>query len=253
MGSYLNFNRGLQIFAGKYDGMSSDEELLFLVKEKISPMKDYGILESISLRQSTFFTSFRSFLGDIKVEVFTINKDKGLIKIDEAFLGFNGKRIWIDLVSEDLDTLKIWIEQILEFKSLHSCDIFCTTVVEKHLSILNNLFLESGILFLESSEHQHYDSSIQIGMFRLDENDSSITGAPQIYQDLSSRWILQSGWRYFRSFKNPRDWEKLTPSQVARDILGLPDIDSPRDGYADLEKWKNRTQIFSAEFLSDNS
>jgi hypothetical protein len=253
MGSYLNFNKGLQIFAGEYDGISQDEELLFLVKEKISPMKDYGILESINLRQSTFFTSFRSFLGDIKVEVFTINKHQGLIKIDEAFLGFKGKRVWIDLVSADLDVIKIWVEQILEFKSIHSCDIFCTTISNEHLLTLNNLFSESGILFLESSDQQHYDSSIQIGTFKLDENDSSLTGAPQIYQDLSSRWILQSGWRYFRSFKNPRDWEKLTHSQVARDILGLPDTDSPRNGYADLEKWKNRTQIFSSEFLGDNS
>jgi hypothetical protein len=252
MGSSLNFNGGLQIFAGHYESIPEDAELLFLLKEKIDPMQDYGILESFHLQQSTYFTSFRSFLGDFKIEVFYMNPDLGLIKIDEAFLEFTGKTVCIDLLHDDLEILKIWVEQILEFRKKHSCNVFCTVAKDSHAEILNNIFSGSNLLFFSSKDNQNYDSLIQIGIFEVEKYDSSITGAPRIYQELSSGWILQSGWRYFRSFKHPRDWKNLSPADIARDILGLPELLNPRTGYAEYDKWKNRLRIFSNESLTDN-
>lgn len=247
----LRFDIGLQIYIGSYDGIQGDKDILCVIKEKIYPMENYGFLEAIRLKQGTLFTSFRSFMGDLKVEAYVIDDLEGLVKIDENILSLDSKNVRVDLLPDSINDSKVWCEQLIEFSNKHRCKVFVSIKNNIYLDYLKSLFGRSGLEFLDYSDNCSLDSYLQIGRSDIDSNGIRLTGCPQIYQDLSCGWILQSGWRYYRSFKNPRDWHQLENYEIARDVLGLSEIRNPRSGYPGYDKWKDRKVLYFESFLKE--
>jgi hypothetical protein len=236
----LKFDNGFKITLGEYPGIAEGQEILCVVKERLPGMDNWGVLESITMRQNTFFVSYRSFLGDIKVEAYCFDLISGLYKIDDKHIEIESKTVRIDMFPENLNDLKAWIEQSLIFSSIHNSNLFISVRDDMFLERVSDIFKDSGIKFLRYDDFVGYDSRFEIGRFDLELLGIQMTGCQEIYQRLSCGWILQSGWRYFRSFKNPRDWNFLQSFQIARDILNLPDVTDPRKGYVKYEYWKNR-------------
>jgi len=236
----LKFDRGLKLVVGSYPNIYEDKNILCVIKEKVDGMTSWGVLESILMKQNTFFSSFRSFLGDLKVEAYTFDFAEGLQKIDEKFIDLRGSKVRIDLFSEDIEEVKIWTEQCLYFSRTHDCDIIVSQDKDLFLSEITNIFKNTSVSFVSFLSDIQFDFRFEIGRFDIQTNGIQLTGCAKIYQDLSCGWILQSGWRYFRTFKNPRDWNYLSSEQIASDILNLPENNNPRKGYADYNYWKNR-------------
>ena len=215
----LKFDKGLKLVVGLYPDIPEDQSILCVIKEKVHGMDNWGVLESILMKQNTFFSSFRSFLGDLKVEAYTFDFSNGLKKIDQKFIELKRSKVRIDLFSEDLEDIKIWTEQCLYFSKIHDCEIIVTHSGDHFLNQITNVFKHSRASFTSSLSGGEYDFRFEIGRFDLQDNGIQLTGCAKIYQDLSCGWILQSGWRYFRTFKNPRDWNYLSSEQIASDIL----------------------------------
>lgn len=248
MGLALDFNKGFRITLGSFPGVPSGETLLCTISERMNGMEEYGILESVVMQQHTWFSFFRAFAGDIKVEVYYCDPEFGMLKVGEESYDPRGKNVKIDLQAESLFDAKCWAEQALAYMREKQCQVYLGIRGEL-ASEIERIFNHSGMVINSPDDDIETYAHFEIGRFDMEENGVAMTGTPQGYQDLYSGWICKSGWRYYKSFKNPRDWETLESYEIARDILGLSEISSVRKGYSNREKWESRRQVYDSEFF----
>ena len=54
--------------------------------------------------------------------------------------------------------------------------------------------------------------------------------------------LTDGGWKLFKSFDFPRDWNYISTEDFSRDILGLPPRTSYRGKYSDYEFYTKTNQ-----------
>lgn len=150
------------------------------------------------------FYFFGEFYGDYEISVFKFVKNIGLQKIFTHRYNDCGKVVQFNLVTDNIEDAKIWLESVLEYQKRTGC------IVK-----LNSNFDDINKPFTQSEGDTPY-KTYNIGRFEKTSTDFKSVGETRKYGNL---WF--GNWKVFWSYQHPRNWKNLSAKEISDDILGL--------------------------------
>lgn len=155
------------------------------------------------LKDDSFYF-FGEFYGDYEISVYKFVKNTGLQKIHNHRYNDCGKLVEFNLVTENIEDARVWINSINEYHQKHGCIVKVNSNFEEinNLYKINNMFLP----------YKTYN----IGRFPKISTDFKSIEETRKHGNL---WF--GNWKVFWSYQHPRNWKELSAKEIADDILGL--------------------------------
>ena len=194
-----------------YVNVSGHEHYYYVeVREYVKDNPESRIVESFQfngnsdfLRDYNFYF-FGEFYGDYEISVYKFVKNIGLQKIYNHRYNDCGKLVQFNLVTENIEDAKVWVNSINEYQQKHGCLVKVTSKFEEINNLYNNV--------KDSSPYKIYN----IGRFPKTSTDFKSIGETRKHGNL---WF--GNWKVFWSYQHPRNWKELSAKEIADDILGL--------------------------------
>lgn len=204
---FVGFNEGIQIHA------YSDEPYLYVeieefVKNESSPVivENFHFSTKPHPHHRDYFVLPIKFYYDFQVSVYKVVLDYGLSKIYSHRFNDTGKVVKFELDTEDKKEAKIWLDSVMEYCKIHSCDPIIKSKFDDINRYSNPYYLAKDI--------EPYKTYF-IGRFPKNSSD---------WRTIDPRkegLIWFGNWKTFWSYEHPRCWKQLTSKEIANDILGL--------------------------------
>jgi hypothetical protein len=150
------------------------------------------------------FYFFGEFYGDYEISVYKFVKNIGLQKIYNHRYNDYGKLVEFNLVTENIEDAKVWINSINEYQQRHGCIV----KVNSNFEEINNLYKINNIFFPYKTYNIGRFPKIGIDFKSIEETRKH-----------GSIWF--GNWKVFWSYQHPRNWKELSAKEIADDILGL--------------------------------
>ena len=180
-----------------------------------------------------FSNTLYSFYCDWIIEVTAWHDKYGFIMLDYHRYNDYGKNVQINLDTEDWDELCTWIGVAFEYKKIHKCNLHFTIKNKKLRMGAEKTF---GVTFMTwgSSVMDCY-ATYTLGRYLPDnESDHTFTyiGEDGIEKTIPNPYpeACPPGKRYcitnlMYACDHPRDWHKLSSEEIAKDVLGLSNLE----------------------------
>ena len=149
------------------------------------------------------FYYFGEFYGDYEISVFKFVKNVGLQKIYTHRYNDCGQLVQFNLITDNIEDAKIWIQSIDEYQKKHGC------IVK-----VNSKFEEINTLYSDDTQSPY--KTYNIGRIPKTSTDFKSIGEKRKYGNL---WF--GNWKVFWSYQHPRNWKNLSAKEISDDILGL--------------------------------
>lgn len=170
------------------------------------------LITDFKLPTNNFISYLREWYGDFQIDVYEWHEDIGLNKIFEHRYDDRGKNVLINLDTFQMNEALVWFNKALEYKELHKCNLFIKSNFKRDIQDL-----DKTIVMVDDIIEDNYYAVYHVGKYdtnyewnkRLTETDYNC--------------ILAKNLTYC-SYRNPRDWHKLSLDDIAGDILGLNQI-----------------------------
>jgi hypothetical protein len=233
----LKFNSSTTIYFNHFEGWNPNKEYHVVFYEKIDGVWLESMTDIIKFQPGYYFSFFRRFFHELKVELIGFDEDQGTYVIDTDFFNPVGKSVKVCLDTDDKHEAYVWIEQAIEFGNKWNCSI--------SIDCSHNISQSAKKIYKNINFDEQYDfyATYHIGRYDV------LSEGPNKYglQKQHKGWV-NGGNKMFRSFSNPRDWSFLHSEQIARDILGLSENQSFISRYVDCDWFINKLQIKDSEF-----
>lgn len=147
-----------------------------------------------------------TFRFEFQINVYKFILNEGIKLIFSHRYNDSGKLVLFNLKSNDYETCKLWVERIKKYQSLH----LCNPVINSEFEDLNRTFPA----YYQTHGIEYY-KTYDLGKFPKQSTD---------FPTLDQRkhgLIYWGNWKTFWSYEHPRNWNHLTPQEIADDILGL--------------------------------
>jgi hypothetical protein len=234
----LKFNSSTIVYFWPFDGYDENESYHVIFYEKKDGKWIESMNEHLKFQPYHWFSFFRRFFHEMKVQLITFDEEFGTRVIAEDWFDPKGKDVKISIDTEDRHEAFVWIEQALEFGKKWDCriSIECPReIAERAIPIYVDVDF--------STEPKDFYATYNIGRY-----DILVEGIYKYGAQVQSKGWVNGGHKFFRSFSNPRDWKTLHSEQIARDILGLSDTQAWNQRYVDAEWFINTLQIKDDKF-----
>jgi hypothetical protein len=201
----INFNPSIYV-----DVLGPDRFYYVEVREYVKDNSESKLVEAFHFNRNDNFLKdnnfyfFGEFYGDYEISVFKFVKNVGLQKIYNHRYNDCGKLVQFNLVTENIEDAKIWVNSINEYQKKHGCIVKVNSVFDE----INNLYTNNN----SSTPYKTYN----IGRFPKVSNDFKSVGETRKHGNL---WF--GNWKVFWSYQHPRNWKELSTKEIADDILGL--------------------------------
>lgn len=149
------------------------------------------------------FYYFGEFYGDYEISVFKFVKNVGLQKIYTHRYNDCGQLVQFNLITDNIEDAKIWVQSIDEYQKKHGC------IVK-----VNSKFEEINTLYSDDTQSPY--KTYNIGRIPKTSKDFKSLGEKRKYGNL---WF--GNWKVFWSYQHPRNWKDLSAKEISDDILGL--------------------------------
>lgn len=234
----LKFNSATTVHFWPFEGYDESASYGVIFYEKKDGLWIESMNEPLRFQPYHWFSFFRRFFHEMKAELIAFDEESGVKVIATDFFDPRGKDVKVCLDTEDRHEAFIWIEQAMEFAENWRCrlTIQCDQkIAERAAPIYGESIFEQ--------EGKDFYATYHIGRYDIKEEGINRYGA----QAQSKGWV-NGGFKFFRSFANPRDWKFLHSEQIARDILGLSDTQAWSQRYVDSDWFINTLQIKDDQF-----
>jgi hypothetical protein len=144
------------------------------------------------------------FYGDYEISVYKFVKNIGLQKIYNHRYNDCGKLVQFNLVTENIEDAKVWVNSINEYQQKYGCIVKVNSKFEE----INNLYKINN----SSSPYKTYN----IGRFPKISTDFK-----SVFETRKHGNLWCGNWKVFWSYQHPRNWKELSAKEIADDILGL--------------------------------
>jgi hypothetical protein len=194
-----------------YVNVSGHEHYYYVeVREYVKDNPESRIVEAFQFNGNSDFLKdynfyfFGEFYGDYEISVYKFVKNIGLQKIYNHRYNDCGKLVQFNVVTENIEDAKVWVNSINEYQKKHGCVVKVTSKFEE----INNLYNDVK----DSSPYKTYN----IGRFPKTSTDFKSICETRKHGNL---WF--GNWKVFWSYQHPRNWKELSAKEIADDILGL--------------------------------
>jgi hypothetical protein len=194
-----------------YVNVSGPEHYYYVeVREYVKDNPESRIVEAFQINGNSDFLRdynfyfFGEFYGDYEISVYKFVKNVGLQKIYNHRYNDCGKLVQFNLVTENVEEAKVWVNSINEYQRKHGCVVKVTSKFEE----INNLYNDNK----DSLPYKTYN----IGRFLKTSTDFKSIGETRKHGNI---WF--GNWKVFWSYQHPRNWKELSSKEIADDILGL--------------------------------
>lgn len=194
-----------------YVNVSGTEHYYYVeVREYVKDNPESRIVEAFQFNGNSDFLKdynfyfFGEFYGDYEISVYKFVKNIGLQKIYNHRYNDCGKLVQFNVVTENIEDAKVWVNSINEYQKKHGCVVKVTSKFEE----INNLYNDVK----DSSPYKTYN----IGRFPKTSTDFKSICETRKHGNL---WF--GNWKVFWSYQHPRNWKELSAKEIADDILGL--------------------------------
>ena len=194
-----------------YVNVSGPEHYYYVeVREYVKDNPESRIVEAFQFNGNSDFLKdynfyfFGEFYGDYEISVYKFVKNIGLQKIYNHRYNDCGKLVQFNVVTENIEDAKVWVNSINEYQKKHGCVVKVTSKFEE----INNLYNDVK----DSSPYKTYN----IGRFPKTSTDFKSICETRKHGNL---WF--GNWKVFWSYQHPRNWKELSAKEIADDILGL--------------------------------
>lgn len=134
------------------------------------------------------------FYGDYEISVYKKSETSKPIRIYTHRYNDYGKLVKFKFDSKERVDSEVWYEKVMEYKSLHGCKVLIDSPFEDINKRVNPIY---ELLDID------YYKTYYIGRYPKEDD------------------TFKSNINEYWSYKNPKNWESKSPSEIASDILGL--------------------------------
>lgn len=168
------------------------------------------LITDYTLPTNNYICFFREWYGDYEINIFNWNEEKGLHIVSTHRYDDYNKEVLMNLDTPHLHEALIWLSKVIEYKNLHGCKLTVKSPFKKDI-----LDMDSTIRVIENIDNpDNYYAIYNIGKYDTEyEWNKRLTTT-----NLNQVWNKN---RTFCTYRNPRDWHKISLDDVAGDILGL--------------------------------
>jgi hypothetical protein len=233
----LKFNSSTTVQFWPFEGYQEGEKYSVIFYERKDGKWIESMSDNMNFQPYCWFSFYRRFFHEVKAQLITFDEENGTRVIAEDWFDPAGKDVKVCIDTQDRHEAFVWIEQAIEFGEKWNCRITIeclSDIAERAMPIYSNV---------EFNAPKDFYATYHIGRYDMKEEGINKFGA----QSQSKGWI-SGGFKFFRSFANPRDWKFLHSEQIARDILGLSDTQAWSQRYVDANWFINTLQIKDDKF-----
>ena len=170
------------------------------------------LITDFKLPTNNYMNYLREWYGDYQIEIYKWSEDIGLSKIFEHRYNDERKKVLVNLETTQMSEALVWFNKALEYKELHNCSLFIKSNFKKDIEDL-----DKTITMVDDILENDYYAIYHIGKYDTDyEWNIKFT-------ETDYKCILAKNLTYC-SYRNPRDWHRLSLDDIAGDILGLNKI-----------------------------
>lgn len=134
------------------------------------------------------------FYGDYEISVYKKSETGKLVRIYTHRYNDYGKLVKFKFDSKERVDCEVWYEKVMEYQKLHGCKVLIDSPFEDINKRVNPIY---ELLDID------YYKTYYIGRYPKEDD------------------TFKSNINEYWSYKNPKNWESKSPSEIASDILGL--------------------------------
>lgn len=166
------------------------------------------LISSYRINTNNFVCYLREWYGDYQIDVFSWDKERGMIKAFDHRYNDEGKKVLINLDTNHINEALVWLYKAIEYRDLHKCELHIKSQYKNDIEDV-----DKSITVVDNINERDYYAIYHIGKYDIHGWSGALTDT--IYD-----CVLAKNSTYC-SFRNPRDWHNLSIDDIASDILGL--------------------------------
>jgi len=189
---------------------------------------------------------FRQWYTDWFINIYEFDENEGFVLVSNHIYCDINKNVAIILDTDSLYETRIWLDKCIQYKNKRKCNLFVFTTffdILKKFNEENFRICPKETYFSDPIERKAYcldypefsdlpDKSTKeftwqdelgyyatykIGRYPIAENGCKMYGE---FMN-QNRGLVKDGWKTFESYRNPINWNNLSPEEIANHILGL--------------------------------
>lgn len=234
----LRFNSSTTIYFNYFNGYDPSKTYNVIFYEKVNGEWLESMTDILEFKPGYYYSFFRRFFHNLKVELICFDEQNGWKVVDSEQFDPYHKPVKMIIDSDNKHETYLWIEQCKEFGKKWNCDI--------HISCNPEFKQRASEIYKDvkfDTDGPDFYATYHIGRYNILEEGPMKYGLQMQHKG----WV-NGGCKIFRSFSQPRDWKFLHSEQVARDILGLSDVQSFNMSSVDCNWFVNKYQIKDDNF-----